>query len=73
MAKKKMLFGEEVEMNKIPAEEIEVGKTYLTYVGNLVKVKSYDEATNQLKLFNISDSCNQYQDRKNVFFVKLIR
>jgi hypothetical protein len=73
MAKKKLMFGEEVELNKIPAEEILVGRTYLTYTGNLVKVISHNEVTDLMKVFNISESCHNYHDRKNVFFVKLIR
>jgi len=73
MAKKKIMYGEEVELTKIPAEEIVVGKTYLTYVGNLVKVISYNAETDLMKVFNISEACHNYHDRKNVFFVKLIR
>lgn len=73
MAKKKIMYGEEVEMNRIPEEEIEVGRTYLSYVGNLIKVLSYDETTKIMKVYNISESCKQYHDRKNIYFVKLIR
>lgn len=73
MAKKKIMYGEEIEMKKIPIEEIEVGKTYMTYVGNLVKVLSYDEKTRMIKLYNITETCKQYHDIKNVFFVRLIR
>lgn len=73
MAKNKMLYGEVVEMNKIPAEEIVMGATYINYVGNLIKPLSFDKKTNLLKCYNISESCNQYHDIKNVYFVKAIR
>lgn len=73
MAKKKVLYGEEVECNRIPSEEIEMGRTYLNYVGNLIKTLSYDEKTHMIKVFNISEACNQYHDIKNVYFVKLVR
>ena len=73
MVKKKMMLGEEIEMIRIPVEEIQVGKTYLNWVGNLVKVLDYNTETRMLKVYNISDSCRQYHDIKNVYFVKLIR
>jgi hypothetical protein len=71
--KKKVLYGEEVECNRIPVEEIQMNRTYINYVGNLIKTLSFDEKTRLLKVYNISESCNQYHDIKNVFFVKLIR
>jgi len=73
MAKKKLMYGEEIEMSRIPEEDIKVNKTYLSYVGQLIKVLSYNESTNMLIVYNISESAKQYHDRKNVYFVKLIR
>lgn len=40
--------------------KIEEGKTYRSHVGDLVKVLKLDEKTNQMKVYNISESCHSW-------------
>jgi len=39
---------------------IEEGNTYKSHVGDLVKILSIDEKANQMKVYNISDSCHSW-------------
>lgn len=38
--------------------EIHEGKTYRSHVGDLVKIIKIDKESNQMKVYNISESCH---------------
>jgi hypothetical protein len=40
--------------------EIKEGKTYRSHVGDLVKILNIDKEANQMKVYNISDSCHSW-------------
>ena len=40
--------------------KIEEGKTYRSHVGDLVKILLIDEESNQIKVYNISESCHTW-------------
>jgi hypothetical protein len=51
--------------------EIQEGKTYETIKGELIKIKSI--STNQIYLYNISDSCHMWLPKERVNVKRLIR
>lgn len=40
--------------------EIKEGKTYRSHVGDLVKILNIDNSSNQMKVYNISESCHTW-------------
>lgn len=40
--------------------QIKEGKTYRSHVGDLVKVLTIDKERNQMKVYNISESCHSW-------------
>jgi len=40
--------------------KIEEGSTYRSHVGDLVKILSIDQKSNQMKVYNISESCHTW-------------
>lgn len=51
--------------------KLEVGGVYKTHVGDLVKVISFDNDSDRLHLFNISDGSNQWVSLSRALEYKL--
>jgi hypothetical protein len=40
--------------------EIFEGRLYMSHVGDLVKIKSFDEEKDEVQCYNVSESCNSW-------------